>query len=271
MPHTSSQFDCACLKKKLATVKASNVVQDKKHKILILGGTADARQLAGLLIAAGQDVETSLAGVTTNPERPPGKLRNGGFGGPSGLRAYLVEQGFTVLIDATHPFASQMSANAVKAVQGTSVLLLAFERPAWLPIQGDDWSSVSSIDAAAAALPQAAKVFLAIGRNYIAPFMARSDVEGLLRMVEPPGMAIPPNWTLILARPPKSVAAEEATMRAHHITHLVCKNAGGAGRHKLDAARICGVQVIMVERPPHPASKTIQTLDAVITAILNQS
>jgi precorrin-6A/cobalt-precorrin-6A reductase len=250
--------------------KEIGVANPKQHKILILGGTADARHLAARLIADGHDVESSLAGVTSDPERPPGKLRIGGFGGPAGLRAYLQQNAFTALVDATHPFATQISRNAVEAVKGTSIPLHAYQREAWKPQDGEMWQSAATLETAAAAIPAAARVFLAVGRKHIAPFLARKNISGILRMVEPPAIEIPANWTLILARPPKTVAAEMETMRYHAITHLVCKNAGGAGWQKLDAARTCGIEVIMIERPPHPAPQTHSAIES-IAAILNQS
>lgn len=230
-------------------------------RILILGGTREARELAALLTEEGLPVITSLAGVTENPVLPMGAVRRGGFGGAAGLANYLESAGIGPVVDATHPFAAQISAHAHEACGAVHLPLYRLERPAWRPQQGDLWTGVPSAAEAAAALPPGARVLLTIGRKEVAPFMARGDIGGVARMIERPPEALPQDWTLLLERPPFSVESERTLMRRHSISWLVTKNAGGAGTQaKLIAARQMGVPVIMVERPAKPVVQAFATV-----------
>jgi precorrin-6A/cobalt-precorrin-6A reductase len=222
-------------------------------KLLILGGTSDAVLLAERLVALEHDVTSSLAGVTVSPILPVGKVRRGGFGGPEGLAQYLRDEGITTLIDATHPFATQISAHAVEASYSAQIPLLRLERPQW-DVQ-PDWVVVPDIVSAVAALPHEARVFLTIGRKEIAPFVARLDINGVMRMIEAPPVQITSQWTLLQGKPAASVEEEVALMRAHQITHLVSKNSGGPARYKLAAAVELGVSVVMIARPLKPTPK----------------
>lgn len=228
--------------------------------ILILGGTREARELAGLLTGEGLPVITSLAGVTENPVLPPGAVRRGGFGGVAGLAHYLDGEGIALVVDATHPFAARISAHAHQACSAAGLPLFRLERPAWRPQAGDRWTCVPSVAEAAAALPPGARVLLTIGRKDVLPFLERGDLGGVARMIERPPEALPQGWTLLLDRPPFSLAPERKLMREHAISCLVTKNAGGAGTEpKLIAARELGIPVIMVERPPKPEAQTFAT------------
>ena len=236
------------------------------RKILILGGTRDARQLAFRLIHAGHDVTTSFAGVTENPVQPEGKVRVGGFGGADGLRQYLQVEKIDVLVDATHPFAAQISANAFEAAG--EVALLRLERPAWVARPEDRWIDVNDINAAVVALPAQAVVMLTIGRKEVAPFMARPDLTGVARMIEPTSVVLPAAWKMILERPPFSLESEIAVLRDNSITHLVSKNAGGGETEmKLVAARILQIPVVMIARPNKPAVITYASVEGINTHI----
>jgi precorrin-6A/cobalt-precorrin-6A reductase len=218
-------------------------------KILVLGGTSDARTICDVLHAAGHEVTLSLAGVTQRPEPVSCPVRTRGFGGATGLQDYLVQEKIEILIDATHPFAAQISANASLAAKKAGITHLRLNRPPWRKRPGAIWHRVKTYQEAANVLPSGARVFLTIGRNEIEPFMKRPDISGILRMIEPPVIAIPPNWQLILARPPTSTEPEIELMRQHSITHLVCKNAGGPTSHKLVAAWKLDIPTVMVARP----------------------
>lgn len=230
------------------------------ERILILGGTGDARELASVLAAEGFSVITSLAGVTENPTLPEGEVRRGGFGGVRGLVDFLRAEGIAAVADATHPFAQRMSVHAEAACRETGLPLLRLERPAWQATAEDCWTLVQTTAEAAAALPGGARALVTIGRKEIAPFMVREDISGVVRMIEPPGMPLPPCWTLLLQRPPFSLAQERRLMQEHAITRLVTKNAGGAATHaKLMAARELGIAVTMVQRPLKPPVQTFDT------------
>ena len=221
-----------------------------------------ARGLAG----AGADAVFSYAGRTARPVMQPLPTRVGGFGGVEGLVAYLRHARISHVIDATHPFAAQMSRNAHAACAATGVPLIAFERPAWRAGPGDLWTCVPDVAAAVAALPEApARVFLATGKQGLEPFAARSQHHYLLRLVDPPEGPLPlPDATVVLARGPFAVEADRALMAAHGITHLVAKNAGGAGAAaKLVAARALALPVILIDRPVLPPRRSAATVEEV--------
>ena len=224
-----------------------------RDRILILGGTRDARDIAAELVAAGRNVVTSLAGVTEQPMLPPGDIRTGGFGGVAGLKSYLDSKKIALVIDATHPFAAQMSTQAFEACRDSGVLLLRFERKPWAAGAGDHWTSVASAAEAAATLPSGARVLLTTGRKDLEAFFARPDLSGIARMIEEPAATPPANWVILRDRPPYTVEAEARLMGENGITHLVTKNAGGSlTEAKLQAARERGIPVIMIARPTKP-------------------
>ena len=235
-------------------------------KILLLAGTAEARQLTLVLKERGFDVEASLAARTSNPKPYPVPTRRGGFGGATGLEAYLKDNEITALLNATHPFAARMTANAEAAATRTNTPCLHFRRPEWHPQAGDNWTHVPTLEAAAANLPPGAVAFLATGSGSAQTFATRPDIRTILRVIEMPEFRAGPNETRIIARPPFTVEHEIKTLRADGITHLVCKNSGGReGQTKLTAARTLGLPVIMVDRPAMPdGADTVQTLDAVL-------
>lgn len=237
------------------------------RKVLILGGTKEARMLAGRLVRVGLDVTSSFAGVTENPILPEGKVRVGGFGGVEGMREYLLAEAIDVLVDATHPFAAVISAHAAEA----SPEVMRLERPAWSPLSQDRWIDVKSNEAGLAALPSGSIVMLTIGRKEVAVFTSRSDLTGVARMIEPPAEALPEYWRLVLERPPFTMADELAMMSQHAITHLVTKNAGGRETAaKLESARSLGIPVVMIARPFKPKVETFTTVDAIAAAIASR-
>lgn len=194
-------------------------------------------------------------GRVERPKPQPVTVRIGGFGGIAGLADYLRSQAITHLVDATHPFAAQMSANAVAAAAATGVPLLALTRPAWQPGPGDRWQRVGDIAAAVAALTgPPRRVMLAIGRMHLAEFGAQPQHHYLLRLVDEPAAPPPlPDCTVVVDRGPFSAAADEALMRDHRIDLVVSKNAGGTGSvSKLIAARALGLPVLMIDRPALP-------------------
>ncbi|MDX3928371.1 MAG: cobalt-precorrin-6A reductase [Shinella sp.] len=224
---------------------------DKRH-ILILGGTAEARDLAGRLAArADLDVTLSLAGRTVEPAPQPVPVRSGGFGGPGGLAAWLSGKKIDLLVDATHPFASRISANARIAAKDCAVSLLRLERAGWQPVDGDRWTRVASVEKAIAALGDAPRrVFLAIGRQEAFHADAAPQHHYLVRSVDPvePALAVP-SADYVLARGPFSTEDEIALLKAHRIEAVVSKNSGGRATYaKIEAARVLGIEVVMIER-----------------------
>jgi precorrin-6A/cobalt-precorrin-6A reductase len=236
------------------------------RRVLILGGTREARELAARLVELGHEVTTSLAGVTSDPELPRGEVRRGGFGGAAGLADYLRDREVDALIDATHPFAAQVSAHAAEAVKMGRVPMIRLERPAWRPEPGDEWIDVADAEAAVLALPSGARVLLTIGRKGIAPFLMRRDLSGIVRAIEPPAVKLDDGWELHLARPPFTLEAERALMARASVTHLVTKNAGGElTRAKLVAARTLKIPVVMIARPRKPDVVTISKPEGVLS------
>jgi precorrin-6A/cobalt-precorrin-6A reductase len=237
-------------------------------KILILGGTAEARELANRLVDAGHDVITSLAGRTQDPKLPRGGLRMGKFGGVPGLCAYLRAAGIERLVDATHPYAGLMSINAVTAAQASGIALVRYMRPAWEQRRGDDWVMVDTAAEAAAALPPNADVLLTTGHTGLARFLERDDCQFIVRTIEVPAEEMPRHATLLRTRPPFTLESEMALMRREGITHLITKNSGGAQTEaKLEAARQLGIKVIMIARPAYGPATEVASVDAAIAAL----
>ena len=222
-------------------------------RLLILGGTGEARALAAELAAFGVDVLSSLAGRVRNPALPVGEVRIGGFGGSEGLAAFLRAERFDAVVDATHPFAATITANAATAARSAAVQLLVLRRPGWEP--DPSWQLVPDISAAAVAVQQwpGESVFLTTGRRDLAVFADDSVHRFLVRTVDPTDGPVPPLMTLLLDRGPYTVEGETALMREHDVGLLVTKDSGGAmTAAKLVAARDLGVPVLVVSRPALP-------------------
>ncbi|MGW1591202.1 cobalt-precorrin-6A reductase [Streptomyces sp. NPDC002386] len=228
--------------------------------VLILGGTTEARRLAADLAARpAVRVTTSLAGRVASPAPVAGETRTGGFGGPEGLADWLRTHRVDVLVDATHPFAASITANAARAAAVTGVRALMLRRPGWRRVAGDDWHLVDSLDAAAEALPRLGRrVFLSTGRLGLAAFRHLTDLSFVVRSVDPPEPPLPPDTRVLLARGPFTVTDETRLLRTHRIDVLVTKDSGGAATAaKLTAARDLGLPVVVVRRPEPPAGVTV--------------
>jgi precorrin-6A/cobalt-precorrin-6A reductase len=225
------------------------------RKLLILGGTTEAAELASAAFEAGVDVITSLAGRLAPRRTIPGRTRIGGFGGVPGLVRYLEQEGVDAVIDATHPFAATMSAHACAACRQAGVPRLALVRPPWRPMPGDRWREVADLAEAAALLPHIARrAFLTTGPGGIEAFSAATSVWFLVRVFAAPATPLSlPRHAVIVERPPFTLASELALFRRHRIDTLVTKQSGGPTDAKLAAAREAGAEVIMVRRPPPPA------------------
>jgi len=225
------------------------------HNILVLGGTIEATRLVAALADAGLTTTLSYAGRVERPKPQPVPVRVGGFGGADGLANYLRMHAITHLIDATHPFAAQISRNALHAAQATGTPLIALTRPPWTAQQGDRWHNVPDIAGAVAALTgPPRRILLALGRMHLAAFADQPQHHYLLRLVDPPETPPPlPDHHIILDRGPFDAASDQALMRAHRIECVVSKNAGGSGAQaKLTAARALDLPVVMIDRPALP-------------------
>lgn len=221
--------------------------------VLLLGGTGEARRLAQRLVDDGVPVLSSLAGRVADPLLPPGEVRVGGFGGVAGLAAWLREHPVAAVVDATHPFAAGMTANATQACALAGVPLLRLQRPGWSAGPGDDWREVDSLASAAAAVEGFGSVFLTTGRQGLAAFAALT-AHCVVRSVDPPDPPLPARTTVVLARGPFTVEEERALLAAHGIDVVVTKDSGGhMTEAKLTAARERGIPVVLVRRPPVPS------------------
>lgn len=236
------------------------------NRILVLGGTELAFQLAEALNSLGLTVITSLAGRTIQPRTPAGLLRVGGFGGVVGLVAYLQQERIDAVVDATHPFAAQMSQQAAIATHTCQIPRLMLVRPAWEMQEGDRWLPVPTLIAAAEILSGLAqRIFLAIGRQDLATFAPLRQLWFLMRLLEvPPEEVLLPPGKILYGRPPFTIEQERHWMREYNIEALVSKNSGGSTDAKLQVARELNLPVVMVERPPLPEGQQVATVaDAV--------
>jgi len=235
-------------------------------RILILGGTTEASQLAQQATEIpGIELITSLAGRTSQPATQATATRIGGFGGSRGLAQYIKDNGIDALIDATHPFAEQISFNAATAAQLCSIPHLMLVRPQWEAREGDHWIEVETLEEAAAKLPGlAVRVFLTIGRQELSTFRDLKDIWFLMRMIDPPTPPIPPG-ELLLERGPFSLDHEKKLLLNYNLESIVSKNSGGDATYaKIEAARLLSLPVVMVKRPQTPECEKVSTVEAAI-------
>jgi precorrin-6A/cobalt-precorrin-6A reductase len=248
-----------------------NMVNPKR--MLILGGTGDATELA--IRAAeipGVEVITSLAGRTHQPRVPSENIRIGGFGGVAGFADYLREQQIDILVDATHPFAAQISFNTAAAAIEVGIPHLMLIRPPWEQTAGDRWIEVDSNKAAAAVLPGLAqRIFLTIGRQELTTFAHLQDLWFLMRMIDPPlPDAIIPPGTILLERGPFSLEEERSLLQQYGIGVIVSKNSGGNATYaKIIAARELRIPVVIVQRPQIPNGKHVNTIEDALVWIIS--
>lgn len=222
------------------------------------------------LAGRGLELTLSLAGRTNSPLPMPAPVRIGGFGGAEGLAQYLGAESIDLLVDATHPYAATMSENAARATAITGIPLLALRRPAWTPVAGDRWTEVADAQEAVRALgPASRRVFLALGRQEIAPFGGAPQHHYLVRSVEPVDPPLPvPHATYIQARGPFSEENDRALLETHCIEVVVSKNSGGTAAYgKIAAARALGAEVILLRRPALPEVPSVATVAEAIAFI----
>ncbi|MEP7454823.1 cobalt-precorrin-6A reductase [Phyllobacterium sp. SB3] len=235
-----------------------------EHIILILGGTAESSKLASRLQAPDRRVISSLAGRTLAPAEIEGEVRVGGFGGSKGLANYLSLEKITLMIDATHPFATQISDNAINAAIAANLPFVRLERPPWQAKPGDKWTLVGSLQQAAEIIPSKARVLLALGKQHISAFSERNNVLFIVRMIDPPETPLDlVDFELELSKP-GTVERETHFLDTKKISHIVCRNSGGKASYaKIRAARDLGIPVIMVERPLRPKIHTLPDIESV--------
>lgn len=237
-------------------------------RVLILGGTTEASTLARLLAGDPRFTATlSLAGRTSAPAPQPLPTRSGGFGGIQGLARYLKQHEIDAVIDATHPYADQMSAHAVAACTEVGVSLASVVRVPWQPVAGDDWRIVADADAAARALGAAPRrVFLGIGRQELPAFANAPQHRYVARVIDPPPRdSLPPDIAIVQARGPFDLAAEMALLRDSQIEIIVSKNSGGNATYaKIEAARALALPVVMIARPDKPVGHVVTSADEAV-------
>ncbi len=237
-------------------------------RVLILGGTTEATELARRIAGDARfDATLSLAGRTSSPRPQPIATRTGGFGGAEALARWLGDEKIEAVVDATHPYADQISANAVFACREAHVPLASIVRPAWQAEPGDRWQTVPNTEAAATALgPERRRVFLSLGRQELAAFAAAPQHHYLGRSIDPPqGIALPPDIRFVLARGPFDPLAEEKLLADEKIEVIVSKNSGGSAIYaKIAAARALGLPVVMIARPPKQTGHPVASAEAAL-------
>lgn len=231
--------------------------------VLVLAGTREGREIAAGLAARQIPVLASLAGRTRRPLEPGVPLRTGGFGGAAGFREAVVAEGITAVIDATHPFAAEITARTARICREDGLPHLVLRRPGWMPGPGDDWTRIAAEADLAAHVPRGATVFLATGPQRLDAFTGLEGRRVLCRRVDPaPGPFPHENGDWVVSRPPFSMDDETALFSLMGVDVLATKDSGGAeGRAKLDAARKLGLKVVLLDRPPLPdAVRVVETV-----------
>ncbi|WP_394153222.1 cobalt-precorrin-6A reductase [Loktanella salsilacus] len=241
--------------------------------LLLLAGSGEARRIAAALAQAGADAVASLAGATQRAKPLPLPTRVGGFGGAAGFAAYVKEAGITAVLDATHPFASQITARTAVICAELGLPYLYHLRGPWAAEPGDNWRDIDREEDAAALIPQGKTVFLGTGRQTLDRFANLQGRQVICRQIDPPTAPFPfAGGRFLVGRPPFSVAHERQLFRELGIDWIVVKNAGGeASRTKLTAARDLGIPVLMIRRPPPPEGAQItDSVDAAVAWALLQ-
>jgi precorrin-6A/cobalt-precorrin-6A reductase len=253
-------------------IRRIRAMSDRPH-LLILGGTAEAAALAVALVDRVR-VTNALAGRTAAPVLPPGECRIGGFGDAEGLAAWLCANDIDLVVDATHPFATRISAHAVAACAATGRKLLRLERPAWRPVAGDRWLDVADPASAAALLARiGGRAFLTVGRQSLSVFQGLDHVWKLVRLIAPPADILPlAPYELVLGRGPFTIEAERYLLASRRITVLVTKASGGVGTEaKLAAARLADIPVIMIRRPLETAGAGVRSVEDAVAWVLTEA
>lgn len=230
-------------------------------RILLLAGTSEARALASQLSAQGHQVVASYAGVTEAPAVLPVPTRHGGFGGKSGQASFMAENGFDLVVDATHPFAARISARTAEICNEMTLPYLRLSRPCWDPDPAAPWHEVDAPSQLADVIPVGVRVFLATGVQSEAIARALPNRTLFCRKVDEGPAPFPLSGGWETGRPPFEVAAEKALFQKLGITWLVAKNAGGPAGGKLKAARDLGLNVVMIARPEGPDAPTVQNVE----------
>jgi precorrin-6A/cobalt-precorrin-6A reductase len=247
---------------------------NNNKRVLILGGTGDAAVIATKIAEIpGVDAIASFAGRTRQPVTLKTTSRTGGFGGASGLANYLRQEQIDFLIDATHPFAAQISFNAAKAADECNIPRLMLLRPAWEMVAGDNWIEVESNQAAANILPGLAeRIFLTIGRQELSIYADLKDIWFLMRMIDPPEPNLPiPPGKLLLERGPFSLESERSLLQEYQIGAIVSKNSGGDATYaKIIAARELKIPVVMVQRPSVPEGEKVSDVESTLCWVRNR-
>jgi len=244
-------------------------------RVLILGGTTEASQLATLIAGDPRfDAILSLAGRTSAPKTQPLRTRTGGFGGAAALAQWLGDEKIEAVIDATHPFADRISANAVAACRQAGVPLASIVRPQWRAQTGDRWQSAPSAEAAAIALgDRPRRVFLGLGRQELSAFARAQQHHYVARVIEPPEASpLPRHLALLQARGPFDRDAEIKLFKDEKIDVVVSKNSGGSATYaKIEAARVLQLPVIMIARPNKPAGHTVASPEEAVAWLAHEA
>jgi precorrin-6A/cobalt-precorrin-6A reductase len=244
--------------------------QNLSQRILILGGTGEGTELASRF-AHRSDICTisSLAGRVTEPKRPEGIVRVGGFGGVDGLASFLVKENIGMVIDATHPFAVRISRNAELACVRLGLPLVAFIRPPWVKTKADLWHEVQNVEEAASVVDvQKGRVFLSIGRQEVGSFAACHNTWFLIRCIEEPRGPLPRLHEILFRRGPFDLSNELRLLKDHSINCVISKNSGGSATYaKIQAAQLLKIPVVMVKRPVKHMVSTVATLEEILVKV----
>ncbi len=239
-------------------------------KIIIFGGTKEAREIAQQLDDLGHNIVLSLAGRTSNPKRPKNiKINIGGFGGEQKLSEYFKANNFDLILDITHPYAQNISNQIVKAASLSNKKLMRFKRQIWQKSTAIDWQDFNSIEQAIKQLPVKAIAFITTGHKHLELLQTRPDCKFIVRLIEKPKTTLDSNCSIIISKPPYDFEQEISLMKNHNITHLISKNSGSnQTKAKIEVANKLGVDIFMIQRPKLAPAKEFYSFEELKDIIL---
>ena len=238
-------------------------------EVLLFGGTTEGRRLAEWLAAEGWQVTLCVAteyGARLAPDRPEIRVSARRLD-RSGMRELMGGRPYVCVVDATHPYAVEVTENIRAAAEEAG---LAYRRLLRTSDGEDECHKAGNMaEAAKMLLEMPGNVLLTTGSKELAPFAVPELVERCYPRVLPMpdslehclALGFPPAH-IICMQGPFTKELNTAMLRQFHIRTLVTKDSGGYGGFsaKAEAAREAGCALLVVERPRRETGETMEEI-----------